>query len=408
MHVALVSEHLSPIHEPADIESEQSCAQLDRLASSLIRAGTRVDVYTRKQNPNADDEVLAPGGYRVVNLAAGPAKPMTEEDSLPHTSAFASSLRDCLSQHKPDVAHARSWVSGLATALAAGAANVPTVVSFHGLADTEHPRSSVDGQASAVPRAAMERKIARSADRLIASCPDEADRLTRMGVARAKVSIVPTGVDLDDFDPSGPAAPRGKASCRVAMVGSDRDFSTVVQLLGKLDDTELVFIGGDRPESDGVANLRKVATSHGMAGRTIFTGPVRHRHMSTLLRSADIFVCLSPSESAGIVTLEAMACGLPIVAYGVGYTGDLVVDGITGRAIDPPDRRHLARELELLVHNESRRFALGVSGSDRAQSRFTWDRVADDMVRVYEATALAAYTRQHPEPPIPAARRYAV
>lgn len=408
MHVALVSEHLSPILEPADIESEQSCAQLDRLATSLTRAGTRVDVYTRKQTPKADDEVLAPGGYRVVNLAAGPARPMGEEQTLPHTSAFASSLRDCLSQHKPDVAHAHSWVSGLATALASGAAEVPTVVSFHGLADTEHPGSSADGHGSTVPRASMERKIARSADRLIASCPDEAETLTRMGVARAKVSIVPTGVDLDDFDPSGPKAPRGTASCRVAMVGSDRDFSTVAALLGKLDDTELVFVGGERPGTSGVARLREVAAAHGMAGRTIFTGPVRHRHMSTLLRSADLFVCLSPSESAGVVTLEAMACGLPVVAYGVGYTGDLVVDGITGRAIDPPDRRHLARELELLVHNESRRFALGVSGSDRAQSRFAWDRVAEDTVRVYEATARAAYSRLHPEPPIRAARRYAV
>ncbi|MBY4275311.1 glycosyltransferase [Rhodococcus fascians] len=408
MHVALVSEHVSPILDTVGIAAEQSAAQLGRLASSLARAGTRVDVYTRRQRPGLDEEILTPDGYRVVNLSAGPEHPMTEEQSIPHTSVFASSLRDHFSRQKPDVAHAHSWVSGLATVLASGAVGVPTVVSFHGLADVEHPRPGLSGADSAVPRAAMERKIARSADRVIASCPDEADVLTRMGVARAKVSIVPTGVDLEDFDPSGPTVPRGQATCRVAMSGCNSEISTVIELLAKLEDTELVVIGGERPDSTSVQQLREQATAQGMGGRVVFTGPVRHRHMSTLLRSADIFVCLSPTEAAGIVTLEAMACGLPVVAYGVGYVGDLVVDGITGRSIQPPNERHLARELELLVHNTSRQFALGVSGADRAQSRFSWDRVAEDTSRIYEATATAVYSRQHPKPPIPAARRYAV
>ncbi|OZE36634.1 hypothetical protein CH278_07200 [Rhodococcus sp. 05-2254-5] len=420
MHVALVSEHVSPIIDAAGIEAEQSAAQLDRLASSLARAGTRVDVYTRKQNPDHEDELLTPDGYRVVNLSAGPAVPMTEEESIPHTSAFASALRDHLLRTKPDVAHAHSWVSGLATVLAAGATGVPTVMSFHGLAATDRSGPPTAGTDSVVPRAAMEKKIARSASRIIASCPDEADMLTRMGVARAKVSIVPTGVDLSDFDPSGPTAPRSGAACRVATVGSDAEVSTIIELLGKLDDTELVVVGGEPRESSGVAQLRTVAAAHGMAGRTVFTGPVRHRHMSSLLRSADVFVCLSPTESAGIATLEAMACGLPVVAYGVGYAGELVIDGVTGRSIRPGDRRRLARELALLLRNESRRFELGVSGSDRAQSRFSWDRIAEDTSRVYEATAQtgstvnagstqqAGSTHDHPVPPTAPSRRHTV
>jgi glycosyltransferase involved in cell wall biosynthesis len=136
--------------------------------------------------------------------------------------------------------------------------------------------------------------------------------------------------------------------------------------------------------------------------------------MSSLLRSADVFVCLSPTESAGIATLEAMACGLPVVAYGVGYAGELVIDGVTGRSIRPGDRRRLARELALLLRNESRRFELGVSGSDRAQSRFSWDRIAEDTSRVYEATAQTGSTvnsgtpHDHPVPPTAPSRRHTV
>lgn len=404
MHVALVSEHVSPLLDAGGVATQQSAAQLADLASALTRIGAEVDVFTRKQDSAFDDELVTPDGYRVVNVCAGPTRTLAEEELIPHTSAFASALRDHWSRRRPDVAHAHSWVSGLATELAAGAVGVPTVVSFHGLADGPVSAS----KNASVPRAALERKIARSADRIVASSSYEADNLTRLGVARAKVSIVPSGVDLEDFDPSGPAAAGGQAAHRIAAVGQGSDMRTLIDILGKIKGTELVVLGGDRRDTDEVARLREVAAAHGMTNRVVFTGPVRHRHMSAILRSADMFVCMSPDESAAIVTLEAMACGLPVVAHGPGCTADLVVDGITGRLIDPPSRKDLARDIDLLVRNEPRRFALGVSGADRAQSRFGWDRIAEDIARIYDGTARAVFTKLHPPPPIPAARRYAM
>lgn len=391
MHVALVHEHVSPILGSTGAASEQPAAQLHELASSLARAGHQVDVYTRKHDPHLDDEIQTTAGYRVVNVDAGPARSTTGADPTRYTSAFTSAVRDHWSLCKPDVAHGHSWVSCLATGLAADAVDIPAVVSFHGLADIEdHGRVN-----SASPRAAMERTIARSADRIIASCAAEADMLTRMGVARAKVAIVPTGVDLDDFDPAGPAAPIGKAKYRVATVGSDAEVVTTIETVARIKDIELIVVDGDPPTSNTVKSLREAVAARNMTDRIIFTGPVRHRHMSAVLRSADMIVCLSPSESAGIVTLEAMACGLPVVAFDKGYAADLVVDGVTGRLIDPRNRRALAREIDLLVRNESRRLELGVSGADRAQSRFSWDRIAEDTARIYES-ALQVHTRREP------------
>lgn len=393
MHVALVHEHVSPILGSTGAKSEQPAAQLHELASSLARAGHQVDVYTRKREPHLENEIRTVAGYRVVNVDAGAARSTTEADPTRYTSAFTSAVRDHWSLRKPDVAHGQSWVSSLATQLAAGAVGIATVVSFHGLAAIEHPED--DGRSdSPLPRASMERTIARSADRIIASCEKEADMLTRMGVARAKIAIVPTGVDLDDFDPAGPAAASGKAKCRVATAGSVPEVAATIETVSRIEDIELIVVDGDPPTSDDVSRLREVAAAENMTDRIVFTGPVRHRHMSTVLRSADLFVCLSPSESAGVITLEAMACGLPVVAFDTGYAADLVVDGVTGRLTDPRNRRLLARELELLVRNDSRRLELGVSGRDRARSRFSWDRIAQDTARIYESAFQVVPTRR--------------
>jgi glycosyltransferase involved in cell wall biosynthesis len=112
-------------------------------------------------------------------------------------------------------------------------------------------------------------------------------------------------------------------------------------------------------------------------------GQVSRRDMPALLRSADAVVCVPWYEPFGIVPLEAMACGVPVVAAAVGGLTDTVVDGVTGVHVPPRRPDALARAVSALLADPVRGQCYGMAGVDRAQARYSWDRVAADTLRAY-------------------------
>jgi glycosyltransferase involved in cell wall biosynthesis len=232
--------------------------------------------------------------------------------------------------------------------------------------------------------------IVRGADRILATCSDEVFELVRMGADRRRVSVVPCGVDLKRFRPDGPAWPREPGLRRLVVVTrlvERKGVGNVVQALTALPDTELLIAGGPPLEGlDGnpeARRLRAIAERVGVSARMRLLGRVEHDDVPALLRSADVAVCAPWYEPFGIVPLEAMACGVPVVASAVGGLIDTVVHGVTGIHVPPrrPDR--LAEALAELLPDERRRAELGAAGAARARSRYGWDQIA--------ASTLAAY-----------------
>ncbi|MEE3918474.1 glycosyltransferase [Micromonospora sp. BRA006-A] len=170
----------------------------------------------------------------------------------------------------------------------------------------------------------------------VAQCNDEVDELTRMGLQRTAVAMVPTGVDTGQFHPDGEAAPRDQRA-RILSVGGlapghgQDDLIRAMRLVG---DAELVIAGGPPPERlDGHAEarrLRELAERAGVAEQVKLVGAVPHDQMATWYRSADVVACTPHYASAGRVSLEAMACGVPVVGYAMGGIADAVVDEVTG------------------------------------------------------------------------------
>jgi glycosyltransferase involved in cell wall biosynthesis len=217
-----------------------------------------------------------------------------------------------------------------------------------------------------------------------------------MGVPRSRISVVPCGVDLDRFTPDGPSAPKGLPH-RLVSVGRlvpRKGFSTAIAALRWLPDTELVIAGGPTPgrlAADPEAErLLAQAEAMGVADRVRMIGQVSRATMPALLRSADVVVCTPWYEPFGIVPLEAMACGVPVVAAAVGGLADTVVDGITGLLVPPRSPRALADALRSLLPSRITRETLGLAGCDRARARYSWDRVAADTVRTYQRAGAAA------------------
>ncbi|MEV7041496.1 glycosyltransferase family 1 protein [Amycolatopsis sp. NPDC051061] len=388
MKIAMVSEHANPLATLGEADAGGQNVHVAELSAALTRAGHDVTVYTRRESRDEPAAVRAPQGYRVVAVPAGPPRKEPKDHLLPYMGEFGSFLRDHWAVDRPDVAHAHFWMSGLATVLAASATGTPVVQTFHALGVVKK-RYQGDQDTSPADRVRLERIIGRQAGRVIATCSDEVFELSRLGVPRARISIVPCGVDLGRFSPDGPVA-RRRERHRLVTVGRlvpRKGFDIAITALGQLPDTELVIAGGPergRLSQDPEAKrLHELANRLGVGDRVRWPGQVSRADMPALLRSADAVVCTPWYEPFGIVPLEAMACGVPVVAAAVGGLTDTVVDGVTGLLVRPRQPKELASRVRRLLDDPALRHAYGTAGHDRATVRYSWDRVAADTLRAY-------------------------
>jgi glycosyltransferase involved in cell wall biosynthesis len=350
------------------------------LSKALAHNGHDVTVYTRQTGRGAPREEQAASGCRVVRVPAGTEPP---DDPARHVGPFARFLQDRWREDTPDVVHAHAWLAGVAAVPAARAAGVPVVETFQVLGVVERRYDAVPAQ-----RIGTERMLGREADRIAATSSDEVVELVRMGVPRPKISMVPCGVDTDVFVPEGERLPRDRFAHRLVSVGDmvpRNGFATTIAALRALPDTELVIAcAADTSRDEHARFLRSYAESMGVAEQVRLVGDVADDELPPLLRSADVVVCAPWYEPFGTVPLEAMACGVPVVASAVGGPRDVVVDGVTGKLVPPRKPRALAGMLRFLLGHRSVGEQFGAAGRDRAAARYSWDRVAKETVRAYE------------------------
>jgi glycosyltransferase involved in cell wall biosynthesis len=279
-------------------------------------------------------------------------------------------------------------MSGLAALTATASSRIPVVVTYHALGSVKR-RFQGDRDTSPGTRLGLERELGHLADRIVAQCAEEVDELGRMGVPRGSIHTVPSGVNVDRFTPAGPRAERPDRP-RILSVGrmvERKGFADLIQALRLVPDAELVLIGGPPPDDlarDPVAaGLRRLAERRDVGDRVRMLGSVPREDMPGWYRSADVVACAPWYEPFGLTPLEAMACGVPVVAYAVGGLAESVIDGVTGTLVPPRDVRHLAAALRAVLGDEVRRMSYASAAVDRVRSRYTWERTAADVERVY-------------------------
>jgi glycosyltransferase involved in cell wall biosynthesis len=401
MKIAMISEHASPLAIKDGLGGADGGGQnvfVADLATELGRQDHQVTVFTRRDGPDLPRSVELAPNVRVEHVPAGPAGPVPKDDLLRWMPDFGRYLERRWTADPPDVAHAHFWMSGLAALRAAAPLGIPVAQTYHALGTVKR-RHQKDKDTSPAGRIRLERAIGRTADAVIATCADEVAELTRMGVPRRRVSIVPCGVDVDRFRPEGPAPPPAPASAPATPPAAPRlvalsrlverkGVDTAIEALTRVPGAELVVAGGPPAEAmDGdpeVHRLRLCAKEAGVADRVEFVGRVTRDRVPALLRSADLAVTLPWYEPFGMVPLEAMACGVPVIASAVGGHLDTVVDHVTGVHVSPRRPAETARRVRELLADPTRRQAYGIAAADRARSRFSWARVGGETAKVYE------------------------
>jgi glycosyltransferase involved in cell wall biosynthesis len=390
----MISEHANPVAALGEVDAGGQNLHVAELSAALAAAGHDVTVYTRRDDP-AQSDLVTPQGYRVVHVPAGPARPVPKDDLLPHMGDFTRFVERAWRTDRPDVVHSHFWMSGLVAVVAARQHGIPVLHTYHALGTVKRRHQGAD-DTSPPQRVGIERMIGRTAAGIIATCGDEVRELVEMGVPRERVSVVPCGVDCTQFRPEGDVA-RKRSRFRVVSVGRlvpRKGFADLIAALPAVPDTELVIAGGpvhDRLADDPEARrLLALAERARVADRVRLAGQVPRDRMPALLRSADVVACVPWYEPFGIVPLEAMACGVPVVATRVGGLTDTVVENVTGLLVPPRKPAPLAGALRTLLSDPVRRSFLGGSGRDRAESRYPWQRIAEECAREYQRCAEVA------------------
>jgi D-inositol-3-phosphate glycosyltransferase len=389
----MVSEHASPLAVLGGADAGGQNVHVAALSLALARRGLQVVVHTRRDDERVPRRVALGPGVLVDHVDAGPPRPLPKDELLPWMGDFADDLRRAWSAQRPDLVHAHFWMSGLAALDAARALDVPVAQTFHALGVVKRRHQGVK-DTSPPRRLELETGVARSVDRILATCSDEVFELLRLGADRRRITVIPCGVNLSNFRPDGPAEPRTPGRRRLVCVArfvERKGVGNVISALARVPDAELVIAGGPDARELGTCpearRLRALAADHGIADRVALRGRLERGELPALLRSADVVVCVPWYEPFGIVPLEAMACGIPVVASSVGGLIDTVVHGVTGVHVPPrrPDR--LAAALRTLLADPARRHALGDAGARRARQRYGWDRIAEQTHEAYAALA---------------------
>lgn len=396
MRVVMLSLHTSPLAQPGAGDAGGLNVYVRQLAQHLTGSGIRVQVITTAPG---DDVEPAPG-FTVKHWdlpKSPPGRPWRKED-LP--MLLPGLVRDMakISRSGADLIHSHYWSSGLAGLELAAFWNVPLVHSMHTLAVTKNRHLSAEQQPEPQERIDGERRIAKSADRIVASTAAEAAELEHCyGALAQRVSVVPPGVDLGVFHPrqkpQPPSAALTPAGLHLVFAGRLQHLKGPHVLLAAANHLintrpeirlRLTILGS--PSGPGGYELPELSQRLGLDHCVNFLPPVPPEELAEQFRAADAVVMPSSSESFGLVALEAQACGTPVLATRVGGLREAVREGITGILVDGVNPQTWAEAIGRLYDlGPAGRERMGRAGARHA-AEYSWTRTAERTAEVYHQT----------------------
>ena len=372
MRIAMVSEHASPLAVLGGVDAGGQNVHVAALAAALARARPRGHRHTRRTTRRCRAGCALARNVEVEHVDAGPPRRVPKDELLPLMAAFGRELAERGWPSRRTWCTRTSGCPGWPRCRPREGLDVPVVQTFHALGTVKRRHQGARDTSPPV-RIRLERGLARDVDRIIATCTDEVFELraawapTAAGSRSCRAGSTSSSSRRTGLARAARRAPRLVAVGRLVRAQGHRD---AVDGAGRRPGR-----GAGRRRRSGAdgpgrrprgAPAARAGRGLGVADRVRLRGRVGRDGVPALLRSADLVVCMPWYEPFGIVPLEAMACGVPVVASAVGGLPDTVVDGVTGVHVPPRDPAALAAAVRALLADPLRRAAFGAAGARRA------------------------------------------
>ncbi len=406
INVAMISYHTCPLAALGGKDTGGMNVYVRDLTRALGAMGVHVDVFTRSQDEHAPHIVHELGyGNRVVHIQAGPEAPKSKSDIAQYIPEFVQGIEEFARQKniQYDIIHSHYWMSGLAASqLSKSWGGAPVVHMFHTLGEMKNRVARSQDELAGEDRLQGERRVLARADRIIAATLAELTQLRFLYKAdQHKITVIPPGVDVSHFYP----IPADEAKAFIGLKPDDRmilfvgrieplkGLDTLIRAMSCLDTHQLplpvhlAVIGGEpnaQPEkmTEEMARIQKLCDDLCMGNMVVFLGKRGQDTLPYYYSAAEVVVMPSLYESFGMVALEAMACGTPVVASEVGGLGYLVQNEVTGFTIPDSDPQALCEKLSLLLNDSRLHAQMGLAAAEYAKS-YAWERIAAQILKVY-------------------------
>jgi D-inositol-3-phosphate glycosyltransferase len=405
LKIAMLSYHTCPLAILGGKDTGGMNVYVRELTRQLGRMGIHVDVFTRSQNEHVP-HVLHDLGYgnRVVHVPAGPEIPIPKPELAAHIPEFVDGVlafaEDKNIQY--DLIHSHYWMSGLAAeSLSDAWGKIPIAQMFHTLGEMKNRVARNKEEREGDYRLKGERQVLKRVDRIIAATLAEQSQLQYLYKAnKRKITIIPPGVDTGHFYPIPKdearevigVPPRKNLILYVGRIEPLKGIDTLIKAVAHLqidvEQVTLAIIGGDpnvssEKMSEEMARLQRMCEELGLGGMVVFLGKRAQQTLPYYYSAADVLVMPSHYESFGMVALEAMACGTPVIASQVGGLAFLVQDGETGYHVPDQEPSKLSDKLTLLIDNPDQHQAMGLRAAEYAKN-YEWANIASQIVTVFK------------------------
>ena len=411
--IALISEHASPLATLGGVDSGGQNVYVGELARHLTHRGYQVDIFTRWDNEELPEVVSWIPDVRIIHIHAGPIAIVEKESLFDFMPEFTRNMIGFIKSEdiEYELIHANFWMSAMVASDIKKMYQIPFVVTFHALGYIRkiHQRHQ---DKFPIERIDIEKRIVREADYIIAECPqDKEDLVLYYQASGEKITIIPCGFNPHEFYPLDQRLARmvlklDPAEFIVLQLGRivpRKGIDNVIHAMAKIKQSStkarLIIVGGEtddiNPEKDTeILRLQSIARELGIGDMVTFTGRKQRDVLKYYYAAADIFITTPWYEPFGITPLESMACGTPVIGTNVGGIKYSVENGKSGFLVPPNDADALATRISQLLHDDKLRHCMQQHAIRRVNTLFTWSKVTDMVVALYERVLLASPARR--------------